>query len=140
MSGRRFFDTNIFVYSFDGTAPAKRGRAETLIFDALTDGRGVVSFQVVQEFFSVAFRKFAKPLTVSQSQRLLSEVFRPMLRVHSSEGLYAEALEIFGHFRLSWHDSLIVASAAQAGCSTLYTEDLGHGQQFGSVRIQNPFV
>ena len=140
MSVRYFLDTNIFVYANDLTAPAKRECAASIIADALEENCGSVSFQVIQEFFSVAFRKFASPLSIPQAERYLSEVFRPMLRVHSSERLYSDALTIRVRYRINWYDSIIVASAVQARCDVLFTEDLQHGLQIGDLTIRNPFV
>lgn len=140
MSGRFFLDTNIFVYSFDESAPEKARRALDLICRAVKTGKGIVSFQVVQEFFNVALKRFASPMTTSEAQTYLNTVFRPLLVTHSSNTLYAEALRVKDRYHLSWYDSLIVTSAMETECGTLYTEDLQDGQQFGHVRITNPFV
>jgi predicted nucleic acid-binding protein len=67
-------------------------------------------------------------------------VFRPLLAVHSSLALYSEALRIQTQRGLSWYDSLIVSAAIQAHCDVLFTEDMQHGQSFGSLRITNPFL
>ncbi len=56
MSDRFFLDTNIFVYALSRSAPSKRLTASRLVDQAIESGKGIVSFQVVQEFFSVAFR------------------------------------------------------------------------------------
>jgi predicted nucleic acid-binding protein len=140
MSDRFFLDTNIFVCSFDLTAPAKARKATQLIRKALTTQKGVVSYQVVQEFFNVALRRFARPMQSNDAEQYLSTVFRPLLAVHSSQALYAEALHLHAQSGLSWYDSLIVSAAIQARCDLLLTEDLHHGQRFGSLRITNPFL
>jgi predicted nucleic acid-binding protein len=140
MSGRVFLDTNIFVYSFDQSAPRKAATAERLIREAIASHKGVVSYQVIQEFFNVALRRFARPLQTYEAEKYLGTVFRPLLVVHSSAALYSEALRMQGRCGLSWYDSLIVAAAAQSGCDVLLTEDLQDGRSFGSVRISNPFV
>jgi predicted nucleic acid-binding protein len=67
-------------------------------------------------------------------------VFLPLLRVHSSAALYGEALALQSRYRLSWYDSLIVCAAMQAECGILYSEDMQHGQRFGTLQIQNPFL
>ena len=84
MSAKFFLDTNIFVYSFDTKAEAKAGRARHLIRNAADTGRGIVSFQVVQEFFNVAFRRFSQPMTVAEAEQYPTTVFRPLLAIHSS--------------------------------------------------------
>ena len=140
MSGRFFLDTNIFVYSFDASSPKKAGQARNLIRRAIETRGGIVSYQVVQEFFNVALRRFAKPMSGVDAEQYLATTFRPLLSVHSSQALYAEALRIAARFRLPWYDALIVASAIEGGCDVLYSEDFQHGQQFGSVTISNPFA
>ena len=140
MSGRFFLDTNIFAYAFDAKAPAKARRASQLIRRAADTGKGIVSYQVVQEFFNVAFRRFAQPMSAAEAEQYLITVFRPLLAIHSSSVLYVEALRIAGEYLLSWYDCLIVAAALQGECSVLYSEDLQHGQKIDNLRIENPFI
>ncbi len=139
MNGRFFLDTNIFVYSFDRNSPEKLRRSTQLIRQAVATGKGAVSYQVVQEFFNVALRRFSPPMTVAEAEQYLGTVFRPLLTVHSSQALYAEALHLQHKYRSSWYDSLILAGAFEAQCSVLYSEDLQHDQEFGGLRIENPF-
>ena len=80
------------------------------------------------------------PCRPADAEQYLSTVFRPLLAVHSSQALYAEALHLHAQSGLSWYDSLIVSAAIQARCDLLFTEDLHHGQRFGSLRITNPFL
>jgi predicted nucleic acid-binding protein len=140
MSGRFFLDTNIFVHSFDAKAPAKAKRSSLLIRQAADTGKGIVSYQVVQEFFNVAFRRFVQPMNVAEAEQYLITVFRPLLAIHSSPALYVEALRIGEKYHFSWYDSLIVAAALEAECSLLYSEDLQHGQKIEDLRIENPFA
>jgi len=140
MSDRFFLDTNIFVYSMDRSAPAKSQKAAQLVRKALAMQQGFISYQVVQEFFNVALRRFVQPMRTADAEQYLTTVLRPLLSVHSSPALFTEALHIQSSSGLSWYDSLIVAAAAQAKCDLLYTEDLQHGQRFGSLRVLNPFL
>lgn len=140
MSARFFLDTNIFAYTFDDTAPAKARRASQLIRQAADTGNGVVSYQVVQEFFNLAFRRFQHPMNVAEAEQYLITVFRPLLAVHSSPALYVEAMRIAGRYRLSWYDCIVVAAALQSECGLLYSEDLQHGQEIEGLLIKNPFL
>lgn len=140
MNDRFFLDTNIFVYEMSSGVPSKQAVASGLVQDALKSGKGVISFQVVQEFFSVAFRRFAPPMSPSEADQVLAATFRPLLAVHSSYALYGRALELTRAHSISWYDSLIVAAALEAACRILYTEDLQHGQQFEKVTVRNPFL
>ncbi len=94
MSGRFFLDTSVFVYSFDRSAPTKARRA-------VETRKGIVSFQVAQEFFNVALRRFARPITSAEAEQYLSTVFRPLMAIHSSQALYGEALRRCERYRLS---------------------------------------
>jgi predicted nucleic acid-binding protein len=140
MKDRSFLDTNIFVYSFDPNALSKSRRAIQLIQQALSTGKGIISYQVVQEFFNVAFRRFSQPMTPEEAGEYLKAVLVPMLGVHSSQALYYAALNLRADHRLSWYDSLIVAAATQTQCKVLLTEDLQHGRRFGDLRVENPFL
>src|SRR5437899_9095978 len=111
MKGRFFLDTNVFLYAFDLKAPAKARKAEHLIRYAVTRRKGFVSYQVVQEFLNVALKRFPTPMTVAEAELYLTDVFRPLLRVQPSDGLFGEALRLHARYRLAWYDSLIVASA-----------------------------
>lgn len=139
MSDSFFLDTNVFVYKFDTREPAKTQRASELIRSAVATKRGIVSYQVVQEFFNIALTRFAKPFTIGEAEDYLSATFSPLLAVHSSPRLFLEALQIQAQHRFSWYDALIVAAAQQANCSILYTEDMQHGRRIGELRIENPF-
>lgn len=141
MSARIFVDTNVFVYAVDGhsASRAKASTANDLIRDALVNKNAWISYQVIQEFFNVAFRKFAVPMPVEYARRYQATVFRSFGVVHSSFGLFSEATEICSRYRLSWYDSIILAAAAEAGCAVIYTEDLQHGSKVNGVLVENPF-
>jgi predicted nucleic acid-binding protein len=140
MSDRFFLDTNVFAYTFDERAPEKQRISSDLIRHALASNEGVISFQVVQEFLSLAFRRFDPSMSSTEAEQFLAMTLGPLLAVQSSHVLYWEALHLSRRFSLSWYDSLIVAAALEANCRILYTEDLQHGQQFSDLRVVNPFL
>jgi predicted nucleic acid-binding protein len=139
MSDRAFLDTNIFAYSFDQTAPDKKRIANTLIKEQLEDGSGVISYQVVQEFINVSYRKFSSPMSLRELERYIEDVLSNLWKVYASQDLIYSAIGIKEQFQYSFFDSLIIAAALEAGCSTLYSEDLQHEQKIYSVQIINPF-
>jgi predicted nucleic acid-binding protein len=140
MKDRFFLDTNVFAYSFDTGEPSKVRRARQLILQAISTRKGIISYQVIQEFFNVAMRKFAPRMTAAEAEQYLHSVFRPLLAVQSSQTLFSQALRLEERYHLSWYDSLIVAAAMEGQCSTLFSEDLQHGQRFGDLQIKNPFL
>ncbi len=140
MSGDSFFlDTNILVYSFDASAPERCMRAQDLIAQALETDRGCISYQVVQEFLNVATRKFPAPMPPAAARRYLAGVLMPLCRVFANGALYERALAVHERWRYAWYDTLIIASALEAGCKLLYSEDLQHGQVIEGLTIHDPF-
>ena len=140
MNDRFFLDTNILVYSFDRVATRKAEQADHLISRAFVTGKGVISYQVVQEFFNVAFRRFPEPMHLEQAEQFLSTVLRPLCVVNSSPALFHKGLRFLDRFRLQWYDALIVAGALEAKCGILYSEDFQTGQRFDDLEVRNPFL
>lgn len=138
MNDKFFLDTNIFAYMFDARDAQKAEKSRRLIKQAVSTRKGVVSQQVVQEFFNLAFRKFQPAMTLAEAEDYLSTVFQPLLVVQSVQ-TYKEALQLHSRYRLPWYDSVIVAAARESGCEILYTEDFQHEQRFGELRVKNPF-
>ncbi len=138
--GLFFLDTNVFVYSFDTSAPAKQQTARQLIQAALRTQRGVISTQVVQEFLNLALRKFRKPMTVSDARDYLRSVLIPLCQHFPSTAFYDRALLLKEETGYSWYDTLIVTAAVETGCTTLFSEDVQSGRVVKSVTIRNPFV
>jgi predicted nucleic acid-binding protein len=140
MNGKCFFDTNVLVYSFQTSEEKRSLTALDLVTTATEAGRAVISFQVVQEFFSVAFRKSVPPMKTVEAKFYLDTVMGKMQMVQSSNGLYGQTLTLKERYRWGWYDSLIVAAALEGGCGTLYTEDLHNGQMIEGMMIVNPFI
>lgn len=134
MNADVFFDTNILVY-----ATVKGDKRSAIAIDLLAAG-GVVSVQVLNEFVSVARRKlkWAWPDVINT----LSD-FEVLVGIPRSlsPSTHEMALEIAQRDGLSIYDALIVASAMEAGCRTLFSEDMQHGRVFaGQLTIRNPFA
>ena len=137
---RVFFDTNIVVYCFDTLEPRKQTRAKDLLAHALNNQTGVVSYQVIQEFCNVATK--AKRLQLPQERILayVNLVLQPMNQVGPSPQLIESALKLRTEYSFSFYDSLVIASAQQAKCQVLYSEDMQHMQRVGSLQVVNPFL
>ena len=127
----------MFIYLFDETNEGKRRRAEDVVYRALAEGTGCISFQVVQETLNVATRKLDASLT--DARRLLDDVLAPLWRIDPSVSLYRRGLDVQARHRFAFYDSLIVAGALEAGCRTPYSEDLQHGQRIDELTIVDPF-
>jgi predicted nucleic acid-binding protein len=140
MSAEYFLDTNILIYTFNESEPAKRARALELVAGALHSGTGMISTQVVQELLNVATRKFTPPLKREDCLLYFQKVLNPLCKVYPSPEYYQLALEIQERTGYSFYDSLIIAGAIIGGCAILYTEDLHPGQRIQNVEIRNPFA
>ncbi len=132
-----FFDTNVLAYAQDHDAPDKRERSRQLIADVVASGTGVVSTQVLQEFYVTTTRKMrVAPLAAKR----VMQAFTIFEVVQVSPDLIEQAIDRSVLSQLSFWDALIVAASASSGCTTIYSEDLNAGQVIDGVRIVNPFV
>jgi predicted nucleic acid-binding protein len=132
-----FFDTNILVYLFDGSAPAKQRRARELLGDHTRAGETLLSTQVLQEFYVAATRKLATPLDPGVAYEAVRE-FAVLPTVRVDIPLILSAIQLGQQRQISFWDALIIRSAIEGGASTLYSEDLQHGQSFETVTVRNP--
>lgn len=135
MSGKVFLDTNILLYAQDAGSPEKQRRSRDVIAQLATSGDGVISTQVLQEFYAAATRKLGVPPLAAKANLKTFTVFEI---VQVSPALIHDAVDCSVLNALSFWDALILAAAANSGCSTLYTEDLNHGQIVLGVKVENP--
>jgi predicted nucleic acid-binding protein len=136
MSARSFFDTNVLVYADDKAAPAKQRRAIDLVAEHRRARTGVVSLQVLQEYFVTVTRKLQlNPQLARRKVELLAE-----FDVASPE--VADILAAIDLHRLhgfSFWDALILRAAKQAGCNVLFSEDMQDAREVDGLQIINPF-
>ena len=138
MNGRAFVDTNVLVYAHDASSPAKNKVARQLVEDLWESRAGVVSTQVLQEFYVNVRRKVARPLPAAEAKRLVADYLRWEVVANDGDAIL-EAIDLEERFKLSFWDAMIVRAALGAGAETLLTEDLSHGQRYGDVQVVNPF-
>lgn len=138
MAGRAFVDTNVLVYLYDERDRRKQARAREVL-QWMEHGELVVSTQVLQEFCATVLRKMNPPMPLAELAAVVASFARnPVVLVEPS--LILAAIERSRVDRLSYWDAVIVESALSADCERLLTEDLQHGRQFGSLRVENPFL
>jgi predicted nucleic acid-binding protein len=141
-----FFDTNILIYAVDGRFPEKQKIALSLFSDAVRSGTFVISTQVLIEFFN-ATTKGGKtgngkttPLLSQQEARIqLASLVRHRV-VTTTPAIVLGAVDLTMQHQMHWFDALMVETALSFGASILYTEDMQHGQRFGSMTVVNPFA
>jgi len=136
MKTRIFVDTNVFIYRFDQSAPAKKAKAVEILSQLESSGTGVVSTQIMEEFYSIATGKVGIPANLALSAISAMDVFEI---VTVSPSLVVQAAELTQRKSLSLWDALVVTAAKFAKCSVLLSEDLNHGELIDGVRIENPF-
>jgi predicted nucleic acid-binding protein len=138
MSDKFFVDTNILVYAHDRSGGRKHQLAKGLVEELWNSGEGVLSTQVLQELCINLRRKVTPPLSVDEVRRLLQDYLAWQVVATAPEAV-VHALDIESRYKISFWDALIVHAAGVAGASTIYSEDLGDRQKFGTVRVVNPF-
>jgi predicted nucleic acid-binding protein len=137
MSVRSFLDTNVLVYTHDEDAPGKQRRAVELVAEHRRAGTGVVSLQVLQEYFATATRKLGVDAAVARRN---VELFAELDVVVPDVADVLGAIDLHRLHGFSFWDALVLRAAKQAGCSVLLTEDLQVGREVDGVRIVNPFA
>jgi predicted nucleic acid-binding protein len=139
MSDRFFVDTNILVYAHDATAGDKHDRARSLVEQLWADRSGVLSTQVLQEFY-INIRKHARaPLAAAEARQWVADYLNWEVVVNDGHSI-VEAIELEDRYQISFWDALIVQAANAAGAKVLYSEDLSHGQRYSHVTVENPLL
>jgi len=136
MSARSFFDTNVLVYADDNAAPAKQRRAVELVTEHRRAGTGVVSLQVLQEYFVTVTRKLeVDPRVARRKVELLAEFDVAAPGVAD----ILAAIDLHRLHGFSFWDALVVRAAKQAGCTVLFSENLQELRELDGLRVVNPF-
>lgn len=136
MSARSFIDSNILVYTDDHDNPRKQTKALDLIERERKRGTGVVSTQVLNEYFNAVTRKLGVPSPLARRKVELLARMNLML-IHLDDIL--AAIDLHRLHQFSYWDALVIRTALQAGCSTLYSEDLQHGRKIDGLALVDPF-
>lgn len=133
-----FFDTNVLVYLFDADSSDKRKKARALFRKHSEAGDILLSTQVLQEFYVAVTRKLARPLEVAAAAQAVSSFAElPLVQIDSK--MILSAIHRSRNNQLSFWDALVVQAAIEGHASTLYSEDMQHGQMLDTVRVVNPF-
>ncbi len=134
----QFIDTNILIYAHDLSAGEKNARARKLIERLWESRLGCLSIQVLQEFYVNVTEKVARPLMPEVAAQIISDL--SVWQVHRPGAQdVLDAIRMQQRYQLSFWDSMIVASAIQMGCRTLWSEDLNPGQTYDQVTVASPF-
>jgi predicted nucleic acid-binding protein len=141
MKDRVFLDTNIFVYSIDASPSETRKRdlARQLVTEHIRNESGVISTQVLQEFYQVATGKIQKPISTEQAVEYLHYMAILETVIPDFEMIVA-AIYLHQKHTISFWDALILQAAKTAGCSQVLSEDLQHGFRLDDLTIRNPFA
>jgi predicted nucleic acid-binding protein len=139
MTDNIFVDTNILVYAHDLDAGTKRETAKRWLTDLWENRRGILSTQVLQEFYITLTRKLAIPLSTAVAKKTLRSYLSWEVVVNDGP-ILLHAIDIEEANKISFWDALIVAAAYAKNSTMLLTEDLNHGQNIEGILIHNPFL
>ena len=137
MSDKTFVDTNVLIYAHDVDAKAKHHTAKNVLRELWSRRTGVLSMQVLQEFYVNVTRKIATPLSKEAARRVVNSYSIWCRETTPAE--IATAFRIEDESRIGFWDALIVASAAKAGTVRILSEDLNDQQMIAGIRVENPF-
>jgi predicted nucleic acid-binding protein len=133
-----FVDANILVYAEDRDAGSKHTIARDLVGDLWRSREGVVSIQVLQEFFVIVTRKIPKPLAPQEALAIVKQYLTWRVVENTGELLLA-GIRLASSLKISFWDALVLQAARAERCEKVWTEDLNHGQRIGDLVILNPF-
>lgn len=136
---RQFVDTNILVYAHDNTAGSKQQRARDLIEGLWKSHLGCLSMQVMQEFYVVTTQRISRPLDQATVTRILRNLSRWHLHAPIAEDVLG-AIGLQQRYGVSFWDAMILWSALQLDCGIVWSEDLNESQDYGDLRVLNPFT
>ena len=136
MNAKVFFDTNVLVYAAVGTGKEERKRKRAL--DLIQSEDFGTSAQVLQEFFVTVVKKALRPLSAAQALEWIEQWAAFPCQPIDRE-LVQIAVALSQRFAISYWDAAILAAAEALGARLVYSEDLNDGQQYGQVRVVNPF-
>ncbi|MCJ7772374.1 MAG: PIN domain-containing protein [Desulfobacterales bacterium] len=139
MTDRIFIDTNILIYAHDLDAGVKKDIASQLLEDIWKNRNGILSTQVLQEFYVNITRKIANPLSSAGARSIIENYLVWHVQIITPESVLI-ASEIEERYQLSFWDAMILSSARIAGASKIATEDMNHGQKIEGILIENPFL
>jgi predicted nucleic acid-binding protein len=139
MSDRYFVDTNILVYTQDLSAGKKCLQAQQLTLDLWNSRQGIISTQVLQEFYVALRRRLAIPKSHSDAQKILQDYFEWEVIVNDRESI-TRAIELERVYQISFWDALMLQAAERAGAATVYSEDLSHMAKYAGITVVNPFM
>ena len=137
MPGHDFLDTNILVYAYDISDPAKQRVAQDLVRKAVGGGL-VISTQVLAEFAATLLHKLS-PAPSSQDVIALLDALAPIRLIPPDHEIVRRAVEAKSAYGLHFYDGMIVAAAERAGCERIWSEDFNPGQKYFGIAVANPF-
>jgi predicted nucleic acid-binding protein len=137
MSARIFVDTNILIYAHDVDAGARHQVAKNVLRELWSQRSGVLSMQVLQEFYVNVTRKIASPLSKDVARLVVNSYSVWCIETTPTE--ISTAFRIEDESRIRFWDALIVAAAVNCGALRILSEDLNAGQVIAGIPIENPF-
>jgi predicted nucleic acid-binding protein len=138
MSGRDFLDTNVLVYAYDVTDPAKQRIARELLVRAVAT-EFTISTQVLAEFTVTLLHKLQPPLN-AENIRLVLDSLGPIPMITPDGDMIRRGVEAHEAFGVHFYDGMIIAAAERAGSGKIWSEDLNCGQKYFGAEVVNPFV
>jgi predicted nucleic acid-binding protein len=140
MIENNFVDTNILVYAYDGDAGRKHDIAVELMNDLWATKNGILSTQVLCEFFVTVTKKIPNPIDINHARTIVEDYISSWPIINVTEEMIIDAIDATSNHSLSFWDALIWSTAKNSGASRVYTEDFQHRFVLDNVKFINPFL
>ena len=138
MSGKTFIDTNILIYAHDADAKAKNDIAKAVLRELWSERTGVLSMQVLQEFYVHVTRKIPSPLSKDLARSVVNSYMPWCMETTPNE--ISAAFRIEDESRIGFWDALIISSAVKSGAARILSENVNARQRIAGILLENPFV
>lgn len=137
--GKVFIDTKVLVYAYDASAGEKHTMSLEIMENLWDSGNGIISSQVLQEFFVSITKKISKPLNLITAKEIVKDLLKWKMVIINGE-IILEAIDIHSQHKYSFWDSVIIAAAIEGGAGTILSEDLSDKHVIKGITINNPFI
>jgi predicted nucleic acid-binding protein len=136
---RVFVDTNILVYAYDSSAGDKHEIAEKEIASLWNSGQGLISTQVLQEFYVTITKKVPRPVDSDIARMIIQDLLQWKVIINDGQSIL-EAVEIQKKYKFEFWDALVVQAAIKGEAAVLLSEDFESGRTIDGIRFRNPFL
>ena len=139
MKDKSFLDTNILVYAYDSSEKEKHSKASRLLKDLWNSQVGVLSIQVLSEFYVIVTQKVERPISSSEAKAIIEDYLFSWEVIEPRRDTLLLSIEAANKYKFHFWDAMIFVAAKEANVIRIYTEDFQHNLEIEGIKFINPF-